>query len=576
MSTIINTAVNNNDNNQNDTQNDNVSNSSTTQVLLLNMENEEEEEDVNDTVDEVVGNQNIVDIVENEENLSSTIINLSLPEKIRIKALNLFAKKNDLASTNELITRLSLMYEMSSTKMLHDYLYAIAEKSDIPPFLKSMAATALLSHNPKDMQGYKAVCSLYPSLGDDVATPYKIELLKILMNNDEYKQVSTKYLCDMIQNKALSCDYRYKIICALEHRAGVHTEKKASTDPDLSYYIREACYAFLKNFENNDRYRILASQNFLRLSQKIDKNDTRDVEEILLGFAVDDKNDYNARADAADVILEFGNDDNKKKAREIIMILGKADIKHNNPITTIYDNKQNVHTHEVEQSVLRALEFLQTFDIMKVTVNGKPIEITLDYVERKIGLLIAREKKAGTLSDEQEEKIKVALNRIHMDRALYGKCNCTITHLLLQIWTYISGHQHKQAMKKRLLEELSEMAGTCSSGFAARLVNTISGFGDFNITMSWRDQIVANLMGRFNARIRDMDDLNLQEKIMVEMAVDSGEYQNRKNLLKFFRKNISEIREDMLAEFIPHISAADFDMYFRAAVSMYESGELAA
>jgi hypothetical protein len=58
--------------------------------------------------------------------------------------------------------------------------------------------------------------------------------------------------------------------------------------------------------------------------------------------------------------------------------------------------------------------------------------------------------------------------------------------------------------KKRLLEELIDMYGTCSSGFSSRLVNVISGYGDFNLNISWRDQIIANFTGRLNARARDI------------------------------------------------------------------------
>jgi hypothetical protein len=59
-------------------------------------------------------------------------------------------------------------------------------------------------------------------------------------------------------------------------------------------------------------------------------------------------------------------------------------------------------------------------------------------------------------------------------------------------------------MKKRLLEELEEMSGTCSSGYATRLVNIISGFGEFNIRISWEDQIIANFSGRLNALVRSI------------------------------------------------------------------------
>ena len=125
----------------------------------------------------------------------------------------------------------------------------------------------------------------------------------------------------------------------------------------------------------------------------------------------------------------------------------------------------------------------------------------------------------------------------------------------------------------RLVEELAEMAGTCSSGFATRLVNTISGFGDFSMKISWRDQIASNLLGRLNARIRDMDNLTLQEKVLEEMTIPSGDYALRKHFLKFLRANMLSIREELYTEFKTYITDTDFDLYFRAAISVYENGE---
>ena len=54
------------------------------------------------------------------------------------------------------------------------------------------------------------------------------------------------------------------------------------------------------------------------------------------------------------------------------------------------------------------------------------------------------------------------------------------------------GHENEEEMRKRMLEELEEMSATCSTGFASRLINVISGFGEFNIRISWEDQIIAN------------------------------------------------------------------------------------
>ena len=159
-------------------------------------------------------------------------------------------------------------------------------------------------------------------------------------------------------------------------------------------------------------------------------------------------------------------------------------------------------------------------------------------------------------------------------------------------------------MQKRLIEELVEMSGTCSSGFAGRLVNVISGFGDFNLRISFRDQIIANFTGRLNAKAKDIAnplkiDINrklycikeisnleiptanhnylnalssFQEEVLEEMSITANDYASRLNFLKFFRKNMLSIREELYIEFKPHITDCDFDLYFRAAISSYETG----
>lgn len=475
-------------------------------------------------------------------NLSKQIVDLSLPVKTRIEALNLYYT-NECENAIETINKLIMMYELSGTKVLRSFLFDICDNSTIPPFLQSLCAKGLCSHDVNDELGYKAVSIVYPKLGKDVGTPYKIDFVKLLMKNSNYKAEAHKYFCEIIDDTTLNCDYRYKAILGLGEE---HPE-----------FTLSACQVFIKNSTNAINYRILGCQNLL-----IRKVNQEEVEKVLVEFATDEKVEYNLRADATDVLLQMGSDSSKALAQNIIMELGRAGHGGVRRRTrNLYDNAQNVHTKEVEDSVKDALEFLQTFSVM----TSDNVPITVEYVEKAITLL--------AMDRPGRDKIQVSMNRIVMDRALYSKYNCTLALILLHVWTYISGHKHEIEMKKRLLEEMEDMAGTCSSGFAGRLINTISGFGDFTMRISWRDQITGNLTARINKKIQDMDDLRLQEKVMNEMTLETPYYEDRKNFLKFLRIHVFSLREELYSEFKQYITDTDFDLYFRGAMSVYETGE---
>ena len=546
-----------------------------------------------------------------QESLSELIVDLSLPIETRIQGIEMYFANFGQEESNEIINSLCMMYTMSGTKILEKYLYAMCMKCKISTFLKITAAKSLCYFNPEKELGYKALDTVCKDM-EDVATPCQIEAVCLLMLHTTYKKQSLQYFCNIINNLKLDCDYRYKTILSLENKE----------IPARVYFIKESALLFFKNQNNRTLYRILAGQ-YLIQKTKIKGKELEQTELTLMSFAQDPDLDYNLRADAADVVLQLGSEENKKTTREIIMMLGRqyGDVK------TIFDNAQNVHVDEIEQSVLEALEFLS--GISMKTLSGVPgtAQITFEYVKKQIEEELEKSKpkepKRKTKKykeekknyDEKEDTIKISLNRIYMDRALYSNYNCSLLHILLKIWTYLSTHESCEDMKNRLLEELIDMSGTCSSGFASRLVNVISGYGDFNLTISWSDQIVANFTGRLNARARDIaseehiqkngklynfrecnyigcdvenddhrsDDaqhkkklLNMlekfQENVLEEMTVNSNEFAARKNFLKFFRKNMLGIRQELYEEFKEHIPDTDFDLYFRAAIATYETG----
>ena len=127
-----------------------------------------------------------------------------------------------------------------------------------------------------------------------------------------------------------------------------------------------------------------------------------------------------------------------------------------------------------------------------------------------------------------------------MDRALYSKYNCTLIAILLKVWTYLSSHESKDEMKKRLLEELNDMAGICSTGFAERLINVISGFGDFNFRISFEEQIVGNFSGRLTARAKNiLREWNTPERVkMVANILINIDPELKKKVLYTYLKNL--------------------------------------
>lgn len=559
-------------------------------------------------IKELPSTEDFVKIDKDQGNLDELVVDLSTPLENRIKYIELFFDKFGQEESNEIINRLSIMYQFSGTKILEKYLYEICTNCKISSFLKITAAKSLCYFDKKKEIGYKALNTICEDM-EDVATPCKIDAVCLLMLYNKYKQQSRDYFVTIINNMNLDCDFRYKTILSLENK----------DIPNKNYFIHESIVEFFNNTFNRTMYRILAGQYIIQKCNP-KKEDKDNVETILLSFSQDPDLDYNLRADSADVILSLGSLKNKETAREIIMMLGRKD----GNVKTIFDNAQNVHIDEIEKSVIEALEFLSGINMKTISgVPGSP-HINLEYVKKQIEqelekikptepkeyqkFLKSKGKKLNKLCityekdkkeyEEKENKINVSLNRICMDRALYSSYNCSLLNILLKVWTYLTSHESEDDMKKRLIEELIEMSGTCSSGFASRLVNVISGFGDFNLTISWRDQIIANFTGRLNARARDIT-LAEQEKkncklycinkltgdetalkqledfqalVLEEMSLNCNDFNSRRNFLKFFRKNMLSIRQELYEEFKEYIPDTDFDLYFRAAIATYETG----
>ena len=575
--------------------------------------------------------------------------------------------------------------------------------------------------------GYKALDFVCYDL-NNMSTPCRVEAIFTLMNSENYEVNTKSYFREFIRDDNIECEYKYKTILSLENInrdiiikelikkyedkqflkkfykdntksileivgryknkskkefykilqnlnyetvKNIYKENIGEFKNDRTLFIdvngiatlkaiiKDAQLTFLFHQNNDIYYRILSGQYLL---QKLDLDiETRNkVENELLNFATNPDIEYNRRADSTDILLNLASNEVKDKAKIIINELGMI----NGKTKTVFDNAQNVHTKEVEQSVIEVLEFFATLPLLQV--KNQPIYYEYVYSEI-MAILKERKKKMENENKSEnngfeckycknytktpyqvennkffsekcynmyktENRVKTALNRILMDRALYSKFNNTLFNILLKIWTYISLSEFKEELQKRLIEELEDMSDTCSSGFASRLINSISGYGDFSVRISWEDQIIANFSGRLNAFARKIEKfepdnpfyneqseniiklwldkypyvreeyeditiktLNKQnvslkeiikvifdeeklricvsefkENVLNEMTINSSKYNLRPNFLLFFRVYMPKIKEELYKEFSSFISDNDFDLYFKRAILTYQ------
>jgi len=585
-----------------------------------------------DDDDDIDDSENDNQILNDEDNFKKNIFDMSLSLELRINII-LKYYSNHPEDFLEIISRINGMYSFSGTKTLEKFIYSVITETDISSFLKIECSMSLLNfkeleeeifekdeesfkeikrksndeikvrNDDRNLLAYNALNIVCSQLDENLSTPYKVETICELMKNDKYKEESTLYFFKIINNYILDCDYRYKTILSLERRDII--EKK--------FFIFESCFEFLKKTFNFTMYRILASQNLLQ-NFEIQDEKRFIIENTLLSFAKDEDLEYNLRADAADVLLNLGTENMQKEGRNIIFSLGQI----NGVNKTIFDNAQNVHVTEIEKSVLEIIIQLSNYPTMRLENN--PIDY--EYVQNAIYSIMDDLLKFESDADMvKKNRIQISFNRIYMDKALYF--NNSVSNILVKVWSYINNNENKMEMIKRLVEELDEMSGTCSSGFASRIINSISGFGEFNLHISWEDQIVSNFSGRLNAYARKITNedslffkdeifsevfklfiidnklfsgMNLEmedrkskyllnknienvkkecveefsEHVINEMTVTSSKFANRQHFLLFFKTYMPLIYKELFEEFKNLITDSEFDLSFRRAISVYE------
>ena len=480
----------------------------------------------------------------------------------------------------DILNQLNHIYFISGMSVLRDFMLRIVNERLLSTILNFEVIRNLCEYDVEDSETCKILLNYCKDELNKEQTNLSLTYLlnTIMFTYDNEKVRPDIYDCikQFIIHKNYSLDIKYKSL--------------------KSFRKNDLFHLFIDNI-TDDRYIILACQYLF-----VNEPDNHDkLVEKLLQIARDEGKEENVRADACDIIMNY------QTCKEALDIIGRLGSQNKNG--SIFENKQNVHFIEIDESLEQAIEFLMN-DINMTEEDGK---ITIEHIEKELG--------------QTSDDIRKAFIRIHNDNALYGKFHLTLANIVIRVWVFINRHDCVDELRKRLVEELTDASGTCSSGYATRLVNVLSGYSDFAIKISWRAQVYANFKARLNKLIQDLPDSENNDtdvclfcekeigeesipvsctkckkvvheqcskqnsatcdedkqphtfvykydktRIVQQMTETSSDFHRRMDLMLFCKNNVANIVAELEKEFIPHhLTQTDFELYLRDAILMYET-----
>jgi len=200
------------------------------------------------------------------------------------------------------------------------------------------------------------------------------------------------------------------------------------------------------------------------------------------------------------------------------------------PMETVYNDSQNVHNTELNDSVWNNIAVLQE-EYMKSPISEESYKEI--YLELR-------------LNDNQYR----SWQRIETDKCLFhkDKTSVSLKMVLLYVLSYIDqqSQELRQELLQRLCEELKDMSGTCASGHLSRLVNVLVGYHpSINILISEHERIKASFSQLLQKMLYDEED---SDNLLIEMTTPSVNNLFVKFVQQHTNKMITKMGENLNLE----------------------------
>ena len=463
-------------------------------------------------------------------------ININFPEKIQlIEILVLYDKK---------ISRESVFQKTYNVmfNLLHDVsLYDTIQQKTFN------VSTTLLFYTIKELLKQEYVRQMF-----EEDTNILLSVIGTLKNT----LIST--ITNIFTNSCWNEDFKYKLFDSIK--------KDDSILINIKHMI--ANLIFLFQFKNY-KYNLFLCQYLLNEHIIEDKHIER-----LYSIATSTDEEY-CKSDIADFLLSVdipgtsvdipGTSVNKYK-RMGVELFSTTTWDSQTKSKIIYNNKQNVHSVDLNKYIKPFFEKLINIDFLLII----PSNNDEDHIHKTIQEIINKCETVITAYNlpYNIDTIKRTIQRFILDNTLYTDKYVSLLQLLFRCYFYIKitlGEMSSEELFKRFVEELYEMADTCSSGHLVRLANIFSGF-DNTTVIDVQDELRACIFTRLTKIINSKPD-ELSEQIYDNVQSEM--------FMKLLSQDLVVLYNQLLIEYVDSgiISNSNYQESFRKYLTMFQTGE---
>jgi hypothetical protein len=177
--------------------------------------------------------------------------------------------------------------------------------------------------------------------------------------------------------------------------------------------------------------------------------------------------------------------------RRNIIVTENVEVLKPKIIRTIYDDSQNVHTTEINNSVKECVKKLMSW-----------------YNEYRLNNIVKtfEEIKNYFLTKYVDEIIISVLDRIAKDISTFN-IDISLKEVFVCLNNWIIINENREELERILVDEMFAMNGYCATGYLSRMINVLQGFSeDFMIKISIKEQCNSVVSNYLNKKLSECDD----------------------------------------------------------------------